>query len=212
MIEPEDPPGFVVRTEARKAAANNGFRLERGIEGGWLHFGSTTAQGEIWIAGVSPNGPWLLSVSRPEIAAEIGVAPVPAEPGPGAAAFMFASLGHLYAALDRTYRLGISLPDAPLASFRAATKELPRTTEAERLIIQRVGQDVFRKALIAYWGGKCPLTGITDPALLRATSCPGPNVRRTSTGSMSITACSCRRFGTLLSMPASSVLPKTGSL
>jgi hypothetical protein len=80
----------------------------------------------------------------------------------------FASLGHLYAALDGTYRLGISLPDAPLASFRAAAKELARTTEAERLVIQRVGQDVLRQALLAYWGGRCPLTGITDPALLRA--------------------------------------------
>ena len=29
MIAPEDPPGFVVRTEAQKAAWDNGFRLER---------------------------------------------------------------------------------------------------------------------------------------------------------------------------------------
>jgi hypothetical protein len=32
MIAPEDPPGFVVRTEAQKAAWDNGFRLERGVE------------------------------------------------------------------------------------------------------------------------------------------------------------------------------------
>jgi hypothetical protein len=37
MIAPEDPPGFVVRTEAQKATWDNGFRLERGVErGGWL--------------------------------------------------------------------------------------------------------------------------------------------------------------------------------
>jgi hypothetical protein len=30
MIAPEDPPGFVVRTEAQKAAWDNGFRLETG--------------------------------------------------------------------------------------------------------------------------------------------------------------------------------------
>ena len=35
-------------------------------------------------------------------------------------------------------------------------------------MIQRIGQDVFRDALMDYWGGRCPLTGITDPALLRA--------------------------------------------
>ena len=32
MIVIEDPPGFVVRTEAQKAASDNGFRIERGIE------------------------------------------------------------------------------------------------------------------------------------------------------------------------------------
>jgi len=42
----------------------------------------------------------------------------------------------------------------------------PRNTEAERLVIQRIGQDVFRSALMDYWNGRCPLTGITDPALL----------------------------------------------
>src|SRR5689334_18715465 len=54
MIALEDPPGFVVRTEAQKAAWDNGFRLERGVEsGGWLHYGSTTARGEVWRP---PNG------------------------------------------------------------------------------------------------------------------------------------------------------------
>jgi putative restriction endonuclease len=27
---------------------------------------------------------------------------------------------------------------------------------------------VFREALLDYWSGRCPLTGITEPALLRA--------------------------------------------
>jgi hypothetical protein len=30
MISLEDPPGFVVRTEAQKAASDNGYRHERG--------------------------------------------------------------------------------------------------------------------------------------------------------------------------------------
>ncbi len=82
--------------------------------------------------------------------------------------YSFNAINELHDALDRTYRLGVSLPDAPLNQFLAKTKILPRTTEAERLVVQRVGQDVFRKALIEYWKGRCPLTGITDPALLRA--------------------------------------------
>jgi hypothetical protein len=70
MIAPEHPPGFVVRTEAQKAAWDNGFRLERGVEsGGWLRYASTPARGEIWIAGVSRRGPWLLSIDHSGVAA-----------------------------------------------------------------------------------------------------------------------------------------------
>ena len=59
MTAPEDPPSFVVRTEAQKAAWDNGFRLERGIEnGGWLRYGSTSANREIWLAGVEALSTW----------------------------------------------------------------------------------------------------------------------------------------------------------
>src|ERR1019366_8583612 len=74
----------------------------------------------------------------------------------------------LYGTLERVYKLGVSLPDVPLKAFEKATAELPRTTEAERLTVERIGQNLFRQALIEYWSGRCPLTGITDPALLRA--------------------------------------------
>jgi hypothetical protein len=60
------------------------------------------------------------------------------------------------------------LPDGPLEAFRAAVADLPKGTEAERLIIHRVGQDIFRDRLMTYWQGRCPLTGITDPEILRA--------------------------------------------
>jgi hypothetical protein len=40
--------------------------------------------------------------------------------------------------------------------FHAKTAGLSRTTEAERLVIQRIGQNVFRDALMDYWGGRCP--------------------------------------------------------
>jgi hypothetical protein len=166
--EPENPPGFVVRTEAQKAAWDNGYRVERGIVGGWLHYGSTTAPGSVWIAGISSRGPWLLSMDHSGVIAEIGALPASPIAGPGLATFIFASLAQLHAALDRVYKLAVSLPEAPLERFQAKIKGLPQTTEAERLVIQRIGQDVFREALMAYWGSRCPLTGITEPALLRA--------------------------------------------
>jgi hypothetical protein len=137
MIAPEDPPGFVVRTEAQKAAWDNGYRLERGAENGWLHFTSTTAPGSIWIAGASEHGPWLLSLDHSGVVAEIGALPASPAPGPGLATSMLASLAELHAVLDRVYKLAMSLPEAPLARFKAETTNLPRTTEAERMVIQR---------------------------------------------------------------------------
>src|SRR5580693_705286 len=101
MIALENPPGFVVRTEAQKAAWDNGFRLERGIEGGWLHYASTTAPGTVWIGGASARGPLLLSIVHGGIAAELGTSPAAQVPGPGLANFVFASLTELHAARDR---------------------------------------------------------------------------------------------------------------
>jgi putative restriction endonuclease len=45
---------------------------------------------------------------------------------------------------------------------------MPRSTEAERLVVQRVGQDVFRGGLLDYWDGRCAVTGLAVPDLLRA--------------------------------------------
>jgi hypothetical protein len=81
MIALENPPGSVVRIEAQKAAADNGFRLERGIENGWLHYGSTTAPGSLWIA--SSQGPWLVSIDHRGVIAEIGTLSASPAPGPG---------------------------------------------------------------------------------------------------------------------------------
>ena len=168
----ENPPSFVVRTELQKAAFDNGFRIELDLDSGWLHFRSTTAQGDIWLGAGSKDGPWLLAVGLAAVVSELGIQPA-APPATGAneparTVYSLSALGELHDALDRTYRLGVSLPDAPLKEFLAKTKSIPRTTEAERLVVQRIGQDVFRQALMEYWKGRCPLTGITDPALLRA--------------------------------------------
>jgi HNH endonuclease len=168
MIVPDDPPGFVVRTEAQKAAWDNGFRLDCGIAGSWLRYASTTAPGSVWIASASQRGPWLLSIDHPGVVAEVGAAAASTIPGPGAATFIYETLTQLHAALDRVYKLAMSLPDAPLHRFRAETAALPRTTEAKRLVVQRVGQNVFRDALLDYWSRRSPLTGINEPGLLRA--------------------------------------------
>jgi hypothetical protein len=169
MTDIERPPSFVVRTELQKAAFENGFRIDQQPDSGWLHFRSATAPGEIWLAGSSARGPWFLSLSLGAVAAEVGIPVADDLSGaPGEMTFTLATLEELHHALDRTYRLSVSLPDAPLQKFLSEISGAPRSTEAERLVVQRVGQDIFRQALMKYWNGRCPLTGITDPALLRA--------------------------------------------
>jgi hypothetical protein len=164
MSAQENVAGFVIRTEAQKAAFDTGFRIERGTEDGWLRYASASANGEIWVTGASAHGPWFLSISHP--VAEI--APGMTVNGPGIRTLEFSSLSSLYAAIARAYQLGVSLPDAPLQVFRKRSAGLPRTTEAERLVVQRIGQDIFRHSLLAYWSQRCPMTGVTDPSLLRA--------------------------------------------
>ena len=141
---------------------------KRECGGAWLRYASTTAPGSIWIAGASGRGSWLLSLDHAGVIAEIGPLPLSPTPGPGLATFVFAIVAELHSALDRVYKLAMSLPEAPLDRFKAKTENLPRTTEAERMVIQRIGQGVFRDALMDYWGGRCPMTGITEQALLRA--------------------------------------------
>ncbi len=173
----EAPQGFVVAEECRKAAWQNGYRRSLGEETGWARYGSTTARGTIHLAAARPDGPWLLALDHHGVVEELKQ-PAADMPGPGLARYTFPTLGDLYAVLSKVYGLGLTLPEGPLEDFRAKTRNLPRKTEAERLAVQRIGQDIFRDRLLTYWQGCCPLTGITDPALLRAshiipwTECP----------------------------------------
>jgi len=160
----ESPPLLSTQIEATKVAADNGYRLLRGIAGGWLRFGSTTAPCDVFIA-CTKVGEWRLSIEHVGVAREFAESTLS---GPGARTIAASTLYDLHRALDRTYRLSISLPTVPLLAFEHETADLPRTTEAERLVVMRVGQEIFRQALMDYWNGTCPLTGITDPALLRA--------------------------------------------
>ncbi|TXR49470.1 HNH endonuclease [Phyllobacterium endophyticum] len=163
----EAPQSFIVREECEKAASQNGFRRVLGEEAGWAVFGSTTAEGKVHLGATGGQGPWFLALDHAGVIAELGL-PAVEMLGPGRVRLAFDSLGALYGILRRVYELTISLPDAPLRAFQKQVADLPRTTEVERLVVQRIGQDIFRAGLMDYWQGRCPLTGISDPALLRA--------------------------------------------
>lgn len=75
--------------------------------------------------------------------------------------------------LHRAAELALSLPNhaAQIFAEKISRKLADREsfdTEVARLIRQRVGQDIFRQALLDYWQGCCAVTGIDLPEILRA--------------------------------------------
>ncbi len=74
----------------------------------------------------------------------------------------------LYQVLEKAAAVGRTMPNRVANKFNQATTSMPRTTEAERWVVQRVGQDLFRGALLDYWQGRCCVTGLAVPELLRA--------------------------------------------
>lgn len=87
--------------------------------------------------------------------------------GPGATRLIVTMLGQLHTTLDLIYHQVLS-PPSLLQTFQTATATLLRETEAERMRVERIGQDLFRTRLLQIWHRTCPLTGISDTALLRA--------------------------------------------
>ena len=81
-------------------------------------------------------------------------------------AYGFTDQSAMRAALHRVYELSYTLPDVPLYTYRDEIAGLG-DTEVDRVRKERIGQDLYRRALLRYWEGCCPLTGITEPALLR---------------------------------------------
>ena len=74
--------------------------------------------------------------------------------------------------LKRSATLFASLPDNPLEEYKKKLADFSNTeiqkTEAERIVKERVGQDIYREALIKYWQESCAVTGCTLKDALRA--------------------------------------------
>ncbi len=83
-------------------------------------------------------------------------------------AVLVSDVEHLYAVLQHASAVARTMPNRVADQFRAKTQSMPSSTEAERLVVQRVGQELFRRALLDYWRGRCCVTGLAVPSLLRA--------------------------------------------
>ncbi|MFQ6162480.1 HNH endonuclease [Sinorhizobium meliloti] len=158
---------FVLLSELRDAANEHGYRIGPEEAGGWIFFRSASAPGEIGLAAISGSGPFFLSLSLPGVARALDAQPAAPWAKGHAAAFMFATRDELHAGVQAVYRLSVSLPNFPLEKYERAVAGIGET-ESERAQKFRIGQSIFRDALMEYWNEACPLSGISNPALLRA--------------------------------------------
>ena len=159
-----------VASRLEKAAVDNGFDRELSREGDWLVFASTQCPLRVWL-GMVGGAVFLAAFSQQNVARALDghgapmAAPLPGGSLGGCAVTDIPSMHRL---LRRAFQLSKALPDELLHTFEKKTAALPRATEAERLVVQRVGQDLFRAGLIDYWQGRCAISGLAVPELLRA--------------------------------------------
>ena len=160
----------VTITRLEKAATDNGFDLDLEHTADWLSFGSSQTSMRIWLTAIG-EAQFLAAMSRVDVVdglAELGLAFTNSLPSGAASARSVNDIAALHRLLRRAFQLSRTLPDALLRTFEDETANMPRATEAERRVVQRVGQDIFRRGLLEYWDGSCVITGLGVPELLRA--------------------------------------------
>jgi putative restriction endonuclease len=161
-------PATVTRLE--KVAVDNGFDQTLARDGDWLGFSSTQAPLRVWLSYFG-DAVYIAAFSQLHVARALGEygTPMAAPLPPGAAAGRTVTdIPALHRLVRRAFQLSKTLPDELLHAFEKQTASLPKSTEAERLVVQRIGQDLFRAGLIEYWEGRCAITGLSIVELLRA--------------------------------------------
>lgn len=167
------------RALIEKAGHDNGFEhvLPAAAEG-WLALGSARHPAEVAVQNTSGGFAATLSRCQPSLPGELARSfpeTVQAR-GPTEAFFVLPTEAALASWLRRTAALAQALPDQAMTAFdaevQAAVAELEpaaaKSTEVQRLVRQRVGQQAFRHAMLDYWGGTCAVTGVALPQVLRA--------------------------------------------
>ena len=160
----------VTTTRLEKVATDNGFDLELEHTSDWLSFGSSQTPMRIWLTARGESR-FLAAMSRSDVLEGLddpGVVFTDLLPSGAVGAASVRDIAALHRLLRRAFQLSRTLPDGLLHVFETEAANLPRSTEAERLVVQRVGQDIFRRGLLEYWDGRCAITGLDVPDLLRA--------------------------------------------
>ena len=145
------------RIRIEKAAADCGFEREPVLsDSGQLELRSALFPEVLSVSSLGAAG-FKVSVPNPAMLGSTSCTEVAVE-----------NVAKLYAVLQYASAFARVMPNRVADEFRAKTQNLPRTTEAERIVVQRIGQDIFRNSLLDYWQRRCCVTGLSVPSLLRA--------------------------------------------
>lgn len=153
-----------------QAAAEAGFDRPLSPVADWLVYDSSQAPVRLWLTAESPTD-LLVALSRSDVdrALEGLGAPSEASPPTGAVAVRaVASPDELVVLLRRAHQLARTLPRELLQAYERATAGMPRETEADAAALRKVAEQVFRDGLMDFWEGRCAVTGLDVPELLRA--------------------------------------------
>lgn len=154
-----------------EVAIENGYRVATDSTGvGWMTFRSTSVQGEIALGLITENGPFLLCVALKAVSKVIELDEIRPTPTGFSKVFLVESREKLFDSVKRIYQespLTGETSYSSLKEYEERTADLDKT-ESDRMNRERIGQSIFRSTLLKYWNNTCPLTGITDHELLRA--------------------------------------------
>lgn len=144
------------RLRIEKAAADCGFEMTPSERDGGLELRSARFPESVVVRPAGTSG-FEVAAANPLMLNASGEISVTAH-----------DYGELYDVLRTAAAHARTLPNRVADAFHRETDGLPRSTEAERIVIQRVGQNLFRAALLDYWQGRCCVTGLSNSVLLRA--------------------------------------------
>lgn len=162
------PPPPISPVLVEKALRDAGFDLISTGYGGWMDARISGRDAHVAVLIVA-NGA-LLALPTPRTAARIGLVGDVSVAMPSGMADVgrCASAEGLFNALHVAKSLQAH-PSAKLSARVEARLANIAVTERTAEVRQRIGQDVFREALIELWDGRCAVTGLSLPApLLRA--------------------------------------------
>jgi putative restriction endonuclease len=154
------------KIELEKAANDGGFEIIEPQSDGLVALASSDVEARLVVN--ADDAGFLVAIDDAGLARELATEGRYETAGPEA--FVARRPEDLAALIRRVWQLSRALPDAPLKRFEDALAHVGEEfrTEVEALVRRRLGQTEFRAGLLDYWQGRCAVTGIAQPELLRA--------------------------------------------